>query len=186
MRKFLCLFFIAVLCMSSDITVSDIKFKGNESFHGHKFVLNGAGIREKYYIDLYVLGLYLRKKETSANKVLNANEPQMFRLVCVSNLITAEKFNEAMEEGFFNATNGNPDKYKKEIQTLKDAFSGTWKIGDEFVIFYTRKGGLELYKNNQLKATINSGIQFKTTVMKIWLGPKSVSDDLRDELLGVD
>lgn len=186
MRKYISLFLVAVLCMSSDITVSDVKFTSKSSFHGESFILNGAGIREKYYIDLYVLGLYLKKKENSANKVLKANEPQMFRLVCVSDLITAEKFNEAMEEGFSKATNGNPSQFKKEIKTLKDAFSGVWKTGDEFVIFYTPKKGLELFKNKQLKATINSGMKFKSTVMKIWLGEESVSDDLRDELLGND
>lgn len=186
MRKYFSLFLIAILCMSSDITVSDIKFTSTTTFHGEKFILNGAGVRDKYYIDLYVLGLYLKKKESDANKVLDANEPQLFRLVCVSNLITAEKFNEAMEEGFSKATNGNPAQFKKEIQTLKNAFNGTWKIGDEFYIFYTPKKGLELYKNKVLKATINSGMKFKSTVMKIWLGEESVSDDLRDELLGND
>lgn len=186
MRQFFSLFLIVLICTSSDVTISDVKFTEKYAFKGSKFVLNGAGVREKYYIDLYVLGLYVQKKTTDVDKILNANETQLFRLVCVSSLITDEKFNEAMVNAFYDATDGHPEQYATEIERLKKAFSGEWNENDEFTIYYTAKNGLELYKNNVLKDTINSGIKFKSTVMKIWLGPESVSESLKNQLLGVD
>ena len=177
---------LLVVLTSSDVTVSDVKFKEKFRYKNNNFVLNGVGIREKYYIDLYVLGLYLKNKSKDVNKILNANEPQLFRLVCVSSLITPEKFNIAMENAFYNATNGHPEVYADEIRRLKIAFSGTWHENDEFIIYYTPKKGLQLHKNNKLLDTFTSGIGFKTAIMKVWLGPQSVSESLKQQILGND
>jgi len=186
MRKFFSLFLIVLICSSSNITVSDVKFIHHYTFKKNKFVLNGAGVREKYYIDLYVLGLYLKSKTIDVNKILSANEPQLFRLVCVSSLITDEKFNEAMVNAFYNATDGHPEVYADEVERLKKAFSGEWNVDDEFIIHYTPEHGLELYKNKILMDVINSGLKFKIAIMKVWLGPESVSESLKNQLLGTD
>ena len=186
MIKYISILLLLVVLTSSDVTVSDVKFTERFHYKNNNFVLNGVGIREKYYIDLYVLGLYLKNKSKDVNKILNANEPQLFRLVCVSSLITPEKFNIAMENAFYNATNGHPEVYADEIRRLKIAFSGTWLENDEFIIYYTPKIGLQLHKNNKLLDTFTSGIGFKTAIMKVWLGPQSVSESLKQQILGND
>lgn len=186
MLKFISTILVIMVLTSSDVTISDIKFTDKYSYSSDEFVLNGAGIREKYYLDLYVLGLYLKNKTNDVNKILNANEPQLFRLVCVSNLITAEKFNNAMETAFFAATDGHPEVYDDEIRRLKIAFSGTWNVNDEFIIYYTPEKGLQLHKNNKLMDVFTSGLGFKTAIMKVWLGPESVSESLKDQILGND
>lgn len=186
MRKLLSLILIAIVCTSADVTVSDVPFREEISFKGTNFILNGAGIREKYYIDLYVMGLYLKAKSNDADFIMKQNAPQLIRMVCVSNLITPEKFNEAIVEGFHKATNGKPEPFKKEIDQLKSSFSDVWKVNDEFVIYYTPIGGLEIYKNSRLKTVIECKGDFKATLMKIWLGPESVSEDLKQEILGND
>lgn len=184
MKKLFTLAFLLVFLCSADIEVSDIKFTEKLAYKGSNFILNGAGVKEQYYIDLYVLGLYLKKKSDNAEDILKSNKSQVMRLVCVSSLITSERFNEAMETGFYKATNGNPAPYKKEIDILKKAFGGTWSENDEFLICYNPTTGIQLYKNKELKATIKKGIEFKSLIMKIWLGPQCVSDDLKDSLLG--
>tara|TARA_B110000211_G_C14068879_1_gene548998 strand:+ start:1571 stop:2131 length:561 start_codon:yes stop_codon:yes gene_type:complete len=186
MRKIISLFLVLVVCTSADVTISDIKFTEKYTYESDTFILNGAGVREKYYIDLYVLGLYLKSKSSDVDKILNANEPQLFKLVCVSGLITSEKFNNAMVNAFYNATDGHPEVYADEIERLKKAFSGTWNENDEFIIYYTPERGLELYKNSKLMDTINSGMGFKSAIMKVWLGPESVSESLKEQILGND
>ena len=186
MTKYISILLLLVVLTSADVTVSDVKFTEELKYNNDDFVLNGAGIREKYYIDLYVLGLYLKNKSKDVNKILNANEPQLFRLVCVSSLITSEKFNNAMENAFYDATDGHPEVYADEIRRLKIAFSGTWNVNDEFIIYYTPEKGLQLHKNNKLMDTFTSGIGFKSAIMKVWLGPQSVSESLKDQVLGND
>ena len=186
MRNIISLLLILVICTSADVTVSGIKFTEKFTYQTDTFILNGAGVREKFYIDLYVLGLYLKSKSNDVDKILRSNEPQLFKMVCVSGLITSEKFNTAMVNAFFNATDGHPEVYEDEIERLKKAFSGTWNENDEFIIYYTPEKGLELCKNGKLMDVINSGMGFKTAIMKVWLGPESVSESLKEQILGND
>ena len=46
-------------------------------------VLNGGGIREKFWIDLYVGALYLTQKETNAQSIIEANQPMAIYLKIV-------------------------------------------------------------------------------------------------------
>ncbi|MCX6195129.1 MAG: chalcone isomerase family protein, partial [Flavobacteriia bacterium] len=41
----------------------------------NNLVLNGGGLREKYFIDLYVGALFLQQKSKDASKILNADAP---------------------------------------------------------------------------------------------------------------
>ena len=61
---------------------------------------NGGGLREKYTIDLYVVGLYLRKPSMNSEKVLNSTDEMAMRIKIVSSKVTRDKFVESVKEGF--------------------------------------------------------------------------------------
>ena len=50
------------LTVNAQETVSGVKVDAKLSLEGQSLVLNGAGTREKMWIDLYVGSLYLPKK----------------------------------------------------------------------------------------------------------------------------
>jgi hypothetical protein len=52
------------LTVNAQETVSGVKVDAKLSIEGQSLVLNGAGTREKMWIDLYVGSLYLPKKST--------------------------------------------------------------------------------------------------------------------------
>ena len=87
--------------------VGDAVLPVTETFHGETVTLNGAGIREKLWIDLYAAGLYLNEKSNDADRILNAEKPMAIKLHIVSKLISSDKMVEAVTEGFENSTNGN-------------------------------------------------------------------------------
>ena len=62
MKRFFFGFFTLFLFTSADVEVSDVLYKSEVTFNNEKFVLNGAGIREKFFLDLYTVGLYLKTK----------------------------------------------------------------------------------------------------------------------------
>ena len=47
--------------------VGDVSLPNSQSFQGTELMLNGAGVREKLWIDLYAGGLYLTEKSSDAN-----------------------------------------------------------------------------------------------------------------------
>ena len=84
-------------------------------------VLNGGGIREKFWIDLYIGGLYLTQKESNAQTIIEANQPMAIYLEIVSGLITSEKMIEAVDEGFEKSTQGNIEPFKNEIESVVES-----------------------------------------------------------------
>ena len=145
-------------------------------------VLNGAGIRTKFFMKLYVGGLYLQNKTSDANKVLNTDEAMAMRLHIISSMITSEKMEDATREGFENSTGGKIDGLKGEIEMFIDVFKEEIKVGDTYNMVYVPRKGVEIYKNDKLKSTIK-GLKFKKALFGIWLGDDPAQDSLKDDML---
>ncbi|OUS05962.1 chalcone isomerase [Gammaproteobacteria bacterium 42_54_T18] len=145
--------------------------------------LNGAGTREKFFMDLYVGGLYLKGKTQNANDVVNADEAMALRLHIVSGLITSEKMLKATKEGFENSLG---EKKNEAIQAKIDTFLATFKDeikkGDIFEMVYVPSEGVKVYKNATLANTIN-GIEFKQALFGIWLSENPAQQSLKEEML---
>ena len=66
MRILFILPFIALLFASPNAQAqkvfAGVSFLSDMYLGGEKLTLNGGGLREKYYIDLYVAGLYIKAK----------------------------------------------------------------------------------------------------------------------------
>jgi len=145
-------------------------------------LLNGAGVRSKFFIDLYVGSLYLPKKGSTLNAVLDSKEA-IIRLNIVSGLISSEKMQDEIEEGFESATNGKPETLKKETDTFLKMFSDEIKKTDQFTFVTSIENGVEVYKNKQLLGTIQ-GEAFRTALLKIWLGKEPAQTSLKEAMLG--
>lgn len=183
MRQFL-VFILPIFLLSADLVVSDVEYKSKINFESESYVLNGAGVREKFFIDLYTIGLYSKTKTTNATYHINPNENRLFRIVVVSSLITAEKFTTALDEGFEKTTDGNITDIKNEIEVLKKGFGTNFSAGDEFFIFMGKNAETKIYKSKDLKVSIPSNKTFQKALIQIWLGEKSVVGSLKNELLG--
>ena len=81
------------------VTLPDTIKVGDETL-----VLNGGGIREKFWLDMYVGGLYLSQKETNSQKIIETDQPMAIFMEIVSGMITSERMIEAVEEGFQKST----------------------------------------------------------------------------------
>jgi len=183
MRKVI-LFVLLTLSFSLHaLEVDGVKLPGTMQLGENELVLNGAGTRSKFFIDLYVGSLYLQKKSSVSSDVINAEEKMVIRLDITSSLITSEKMTDATFEGFENATNGNISSIKAEINQFMSAFSEEIKEGDKFEFAYAPEEGVVVTKNGTLKETIVS-TPFKRALFGIWLSDKPAQDSLKEEMLG--
>ena len=146
-------------------------------------VLNGAGIRTKFFIKAYVGGLYLKQKSGDAGAIINADETMAIKLHIISKMITSKRMEESTREGFNNSTNGNTAPYKDKIDTFISVFKDNIKINDVYDIIYTPDEGTKVYKNKELKSTVK-GLDFKKVLFGIWLGNKPADKDLKAGMLG--
>jgi len=186
MKKFLLIFCLFVFL--------NIGYAQTKKYHGVTFytetkvgdtpvVINGAGLRTKYFMDMYVVALYLKKKSTDAVKVITANEEMAMHIKITSSMVTCDRFKEAVTEGFANATQGKATKedQKKFMGYLSESFS----VGDKIYLDYIPEKGVKVTKNGEYKGLI-SGLDFKKALFSIWLGGEPAQESLKAELLGKD
>jgi len=148
-----------------------------------KLILNGAGVRSKFFMDLYVGGLYLENKSNNPQEIIEGDEPMAIRLHIISSLITSKKMENATREGFENATKGNTEPIKIQIEEFISVFKEKIEEDDIFDLIYLPGKGLEVYKNRELKSRIE-GLDFKQALFGIWLSEKPAQKSLKKEMLG--
>lgn len=148
-----------------------------------ELALNGAGVREKFFMDLYVGSLYLSEKEANAENIISDDEMMALRLNIISDLITSEKMTAATVEGFENATEGKTAVIQAKIDEFLETFKDEIKKGDSFKMVYVPQEGVKIYKNEEYAKTI-SGLEFKKALFGIWLSDKPAQKSLKKDMLG--
>lgn len=146
-------------------------------------VLNGAGIRKKWFVSVYHAGLYLKGKNNDAHAILAAEEPMALRLVISSSLVTPEKMSKATREGFQKSTGGNTAPIAAEIEQMINVFKMGIADGDVFDLIYQPGTGTRFLKNNEEKGAA-PGAAFKKALFGIWISSDPVQKSLKKALLG--
>ncbi|PPK51546.1 chalcone isomerase family protein [Marinobacter persicus] len=165
------------------VTINDVEMPDTYAWEGKELKLMGAGTRSKWFMDLYVAGLYLTEESGKAKAILEADEPQRIALQITSGMITSERMTEAVLEGFETSTGGNTAPIQPDIDRFIGVFDEPIKEGDEFSLVYVPGKGVNVLKNGKYQDTIGD-LAFKQALFGIWLAETPVDDDLKSELLG--
>lgn len=163
--------------------IGGINMPDNIAVGNDTLLLNGAGIRTKFFIKAYVGGLFLKKKSGDANAIMNADEPMAIKLHITSGMITSDKMKEIVMEGFQNSTNGNMAPYKDRIDPFIAVFKDNISNNDVYDLIYIPGEGTKAYKNKVLKST-TKGLDFKKILFGIWLCDKPADKGLKSLMLG--
>lgn len=182
---------IAVL-LAFALSITSVSFAQTKKFHGVSFntelkldgenlVINGAGLREKYFMDLYVAGLYMPKKTEDAKKVIYDDTEMAIHIKIISSSVTRERFIESVNEGFAASKHGSASK--EEIKKFVGFFNEPIKNGDKIYLDYIPGKGVRVTKNGEVKGTI-PGLDFKKALFGIWFGTPPVQESMKKEMLG--
>ena len=168
--KIIVLFLVAftIFSVNAQKTVSGVKVDEKLSLEGKDLTLNGSGIREKYFMDMYVGSLYLTKKSANSQDIIDSKEAAAIKLNIVSGMISSDKMIKAINEGFENATNKNSASLKTKIDKFKSFFKEKISKGDVFIIMFDGNETI-VYKNGAKKGSVE-GHDFKKALFGIWLG----------------
>ena len=153
------------------------------SYGGKTMQLNGAGLRKKLFISLYLGSLYLTEKSNDADKIIADDSPMAIRLTIKSSLISPKKMKHATLEGFEKATNGNISAIKPQIDELLKTFDKGVGPGDIYELINMPGSGVHVVRNGVKVATIRSAA-FKKALFGIWLSKNPVQQSLKRKMLG--
>ena len=163
--------------------VGDATLPNQVTFNQQKLILNGTGIREKFFFDIYAGGLYLQSKNSDGDAIAKANETMAIKLDILSGLMSRDKMEGALRDGFEKATNKNVKPLQQRIDKFVNLMQGEIEVGQVYDIVYVKDKGCILYKDGIEKGSVE-GLDFKTALFKIWLGSKPADKDLKEGMLG--
>jgi hypothetical protein len=152
---------------------------------GQPLVLNGAGLREKIWIDVYVGSLYLPKKSNDVAEILSNPGPWRVQLDFVYTEVAGDKLLQAWHEGF--EKNQSPETLK-QLQSRIDQFYRYFENSalkkDQYRFDYLPGQGTRISKNQQNLGMI-PGNDFKNALLEIWLGNHPADKSLKKGMLGL-
>lgn len=153
--------------------------------NGDMLVLNGMGLREKLWIDVYVGSLYLKSKVNNVADVLSQPGSLRIQMDFVYKEVTSKKLNKAWKEGF---EKNQPEEKINSLTERMDQFYSFFEEsavkGDSFIIDYIPGQGATISKNGSLLGTI-TGDDFKNALVEIWLGNFPADKGLKKGMLGL-
>ncbi|MCL6270378.1 chalcone isomerase family protein [Sansalvadorimonas sp. 2012CJ34-2] len=185
MKRFTAFVLACMLSLSAQAKeVEGVPLQDSLTIHGSKLQLNGAGVRSKFFIDLYVGSLYTVAAETDGENILSGKQPAAVRLNIISGLITSDKMVSTVQEGFETVTGGNVGPLQDRINDFLNVFnSEEIKKGDQFTLVSKPGVGVTAFKNDKEVALVN-GDDFRKALFGIWLGNKPADKGLKKAMLG--
>jgi hypothetical protein len=147
--------------------------------------LNGAGIRSKFFFDIYIAQLYLEHPSNVAKEVIENQGRKRMIMHFLYDEVEKDKLTEGWNEGF--ADNTPADEVAK-LQERIDQFNAMFvdvKKNDIIVLDFFPNQGTVVTIAKQEKGVI-SGKDFNDALLRIWLGEKPVTKGLKEKLLGYE
>lgn len=150
-----------------------------------KLYLNGAGIREKMWINLYVQALYLKEYSNDPQQILNSNETIATRLHITSSMVTKKKLVQALEDGFVKSYKGDLNQIRERLDKFLTFFeTQVEKDGYVDMVYSSNTEKTTVYLNTKFVGDI-AGTDFRKALFGIWLEDNCVDKTLRKRLLGM-
>lgn len=152
---------------------------------GAELVLNGAGVRTRFFFRVYVGALYLEQKTAAAQAAISAAGEKRMALHILREL-SSTQLSDALEDGLKNnhdaAELAKLEARVKQLRAIFDA-EKTAKPGDVIFIDCLPGAGARVTVNGNARGVI-AGDDFSRALLRIWLGDNPADGDLKQGLLG--
>ena len=162
-------------------TLADVTMPDTISVNGKSLVLNGMGLRKKAIIKVYVAGLYLPAKESSAEKILASDTERNLSMEFVRE-VDKEKICKAWHDGLESNSPTKAAALKGNFDTLC-GYMENMDEGGKIGFTYVPGQGTAISVNGSQKGTI-PGKDFADAMFACWIGSNPPGADLKTGLLG--
>ena len=150
-----------------------------------KLVLNGAGVRDKMWVNLYVQALYLTEPTNDPEKILNSEQTIATRLHITSSLVTKKKLIQAIDEGITKSYKGDLSLIRERLDTFMSFFETQLeKEGYVDMVYSENSKTTAVYINKKFIGEV-PGKDFRKALFGIWLEENCVDRTLKKRLLGM-
>lgn len=152
---------------------------------GQTLVLNGLGLRERFWVDVYVGSLYLTQKSSDVAEILSRPGPWRVQVDVVYKEVDRKNLIKAWREGFEkNQSAQTLERLKPRIERFYGYFDSNVAAKEQYAFDYRPGQGVTVSRNGKALGTIE-GDDFKNALLEIWLGNHPADKKLKKGMLGL-
>lgn len=169
---------------AADVEVGGVRVPDSLSEGGRTLVLNGAGLRTKFVVKVYVAALYATAKTSDAAALVNSDKPRRMRLRLLRD-VDSKSLDEALQDGLRDNT---PAQELAQLKAPAERLSalmgdiGAVREGDVVDLDFDAQG-VAVTDNGKSRGRIDSPA-FARALLRVWLGDKPAQASLKKALLG--
>lgn len=161
--------------------VAGVAVPDTAALGGKALVLNGAGLRSKLFIKVYVGALYLEQKAGDVGAIVSADAPWLVTMTFKRG-VEKEKIVGAFKEGFEKNSAADLVALLPGLATVEAGLKD-FKEGELFSISYQPGVGSTLTPPGGAPIVV-AGKKFGDALLRNWLGDKPADGDLKQGMLG--
>ncbi len=177
--------FLAVGRESGSAEVAAVHVPEKTQVGGRELLLNGAGVRKKFIVKVYVGALYLTARKNSPEAVTGWGGPKRMSMRFLHDEVEADAIVEAWRKGFeHNLPAGEVDAMRDEMEHFVTLFR-TVRAGERYDLDYVPGQGTVVSLNGKTVGSV-PGEAFYRALLMVWLGPRPADKALKKSLLGLD
>ena len=163
------------------LDVAGVNVAPTVSAHQKTLTLNGAGIRKKLFIKVYVGSLYMERKVTTTAQLVADPGEKLIRMNFVYKKVEKGDIVKAFAEGLEKNSPGVAPS--AEAKAFLSWFTADFVAGDTVDISLSPDGTVAASHNGKALGTVRSPALVQG-VLLIWFGEKPADKGLKEGMLG--
>ena len=149
-----------------------------------RLVLNGLGIRYKFFFKVYVAALYLPEADSNSLNILQKLPANRMMMHITYSEVPYEKLVSGWVDGFkSNTSSGDYSILESRLKQFNEMFSSLYE-GDVVLLDYLPGEGTRVTIKGVEKGMIK-GADFNRALLSVWLGENPITEELKSKLLGL-
>ena len=180
-------FLASASVLAATVEIHGVKLEDSAEVRGSKLLLNGSGTRYKGPFKVYVAGLYLGKKASTLDEVVNQPGLKRISITMVRDIDVGE-LGKLLTRGVQdNMAPGEMSKLVPGLVRMGQIFSEYKNLvtGDNFMIEWVPGSGTVITVKGKVQGEPFKEPEFFKAMMSIWMGPVPADFKLKDALLNV-
>lgn len=166
--------------------VAGIRLDEHLKLGENTLTLNGAGLRNKFFIKVYAMGLYLPGKTGDVTTAVTQPGPKRIQIVTLRD-VGAEMFVDGLTKGIEkNSSTAEINALKARMEQFSTLLKGLneLKSGSSVTLDLLANGATHLSVNGRPVGKDIPGDDFYRALLRVWLGNDPAQGDLKQALLG--
>lgn len=162
--------------------VAGVNVPETTSVEGKTLKLNGAGIRKKFVVKVYVGAMYLENASTSADDILKKDEARVVQMTFLRDVDKATIF-DAYHDGFEKNSKADLGKLQPSLEKFK-AGLGDMKSGKMMTVTYVPGKGVTISQQGGGTVTVDTDAKvLADALLRNWIGSSPADGGLKKAML---